>query len=250
MISPTILYPQMKKWVATTNERPLFQHIYFSGEKAYATDSHHLVIVKNYPVKEPHYETPEGYKVNTDTDFPPLEYETVLIQEKDIIWQYKTNFGPFLFKDFIQYWKTAFDFMLKVSKKRTYKDVILQKKGNRLLAYLFGDVIWLKGQFILLDNLENDGKDWQIGFNAAYLLNVVDFLKATEPETLKMYVNKQKNTLTVETEDLLLLTTGLLLRDKDGDPKPDFRQLVEFVDKENVENKAEETDEDDIDFLG
>ncbi|MBR2215990.1 MAG: hypothetical protein IJ849_09560 [Selenomonadaceae bacterium] len=237
MVTPKILYAQMKKWVDKGMGRPALELIYFSGEKAYATNTHHLAIVKNYPVKEAHYETPDGYEEKQDLPEKPLDYERPLIQENDALWKYEVNFGPLLFKDFITPWKMAIDFLAKATKKQEYKPIILQKKGKRLLAYAAPNEKWLKAKIVLIDNLEDDGRDWEMGFNSAYLLDIVDFLKATEPEKLKIFINKAATVLTVETEDLILTTTCLRILEQSGTAKTHAQEVVAFMRSEAADSQ-------------
>ena len=63
MISMDVFFKQMRKWVYQDTDRPLFTGIYCDGERAIATDTHGLAIVKNW-------KAPAGY---IDVDGRPVK---------------------------------------------------------------------------------------------------------------------------------------------------------------------------------
>lgn len=241
MITPTIFYQQMKKWVGTDENRPKFQHIYFDGKRASASnDTHTLAVVKSFPVAEAHYETVEGARNNDLPSQSPYDIDRVLVTEERQGWRKDIGFNGYAqSKSFLGEWKNAAALLTKITKGADYHIILLQKRGGRLCAYAVNETVSVK--MILLDNMEGTEaeNDWEAAFNAHYFENVMNFLKATEPMNLSIYTDKHEfPVLTFETEDLLLLVCCINInRDKTK-----FWRLMNFVDSERPQEPETEKD--------
>lgn len=252
MIAPTIFYQQMKKWVSSDESKPTFQHIYFDGERACASNGGHtLAVVKSFPTQEPHYETVEGARNDNVSPRPPYDMNRVLVSEERQGWRKDIGFNGYAqSKSFLGEWKNAAAVLTKITKGSDYYTILLQKRGARLYAYAVNEVVSAK--FVLLDNMEGREAedDWEAGFNAHYIENIMNFLKATEPLSLSIYTDKhQYPVLTFETEDLILLVSCININRE----KTKFWRLLKFVDSERPqEPEADEeiTDTDMNDILG
>ena len=208
MMTPTLMYQQMKKWVASDTSRPAFQHIYFDGERAFATDVHRLAVVKNFPAKEAYWATvqgapaqfPEG-KIPT----PPNFFRAIPEQEKSE-WVMTMEMPLNATKGILLHWKNTAEYIKKVARELKYSLAVLQKTGDKLYIYTLNR--YIRAKVLLMDKLPDSGKnaDWMAGFNSGYLLDAFEFLKATDPRTLTLYTGS-RNILIMETEDIQLVIT-------------------------------------------
>ena len=124
---------------------------------------------------------------------------------------------------------------------------LLQKHGGRLCAYVVNETVSVK--MILLDNMEGKEaeNDWEAGFNAHYIENIMNFLKATEPLSLSIYTDKhQYPVLTFETEDLILLLSCININRE----KTKYWRLVNFVDSERPQEPEADEEITDTDMDG
>lgn len=206
MITPAILYKNMKNFVSKNKSKPVIQYIYFDGKKAYGTNLYSMAIVKNYPAAEPHFEYPDGIIAKEKKD--PIDYDRVLVKEKDIAWCY-TNKSIMDGKKFMTQWESTFEFLKKAVKVQHTPAILLEYKNNELIARAANEDVTASVAFLKCAK-NAEGPEWVNGFNVEVLLNAVKFLKATEPHTLKVHANNNFNVLTFETEDLIITMTALM----------------------------------------
>lgn len=248
MITPTIFYREMKKWVSSDESKPTFQHIYFDGKRACASNNAlTLAVVKSFPAQEPHYETVEGARNDNVSPKAPYDIEKVLVTEQRQGWRKDIAFNGYAqSKGFLGEWKNAAALLTKISKGVDYHTILLQKHDGRLCAYVVNEIVSVK--MILLDNMEGKEaeNDWEAAFNAHYFENAMNFLKATEPMNLSIYTDKHElPVLTFETEDLILLLSCININRE----KTKYWRLVNFVDSERppvleiIENDDAEMDD-------
>jgi len=258
MMTPTILYKEIPKWVDVggKNAQKAFQFIYFNGEKVYATDSHSMVVVKNIPCAEAHYETPEGIK--TDPEIAQaLEYEKIIPKDNLILWRHEMSFIPSDLKVFLDDWKMVFDICKKVTRKTKHHALYLKKEYGKLYVYSVNERVKVK--VLLLEGLPEDKDDkWEMSFNVGNLVKIMDFLKATEPRTIEMRITKTANPVLIfETEDLLMLIACMNVVYIQNEW--DYKTLTNFVASEPItpppapeipeESEDSEADADDDEFL-
>ena len=262
MINSSILYKQLKKWVKKPNGCDEWQcHLTFNGDKVFATDSHRLVVIKNYPSAEPHFETPEG-SINKDVYIPKLNDYT--LQEyivKDITPKVekiippdsgicKCQYSTIISSIWFDHMKNAFNFIKKASKKShqtSYSgSCMLNFHDNKLYVIGAGEAYGAK--FLLSDNLE-EGTPWYCCFNAGYLIDLMDLLIDTKAPATKFSVRLNRipeNSLNrdkpederwtalwkFETDDIIAICTSLRIsRGKDSAQLDPF---MKFFEKESV----------------
>lgn len=82
MISMDVFFKQMRKWVSQGGDRPVFQNIYCDGERAVATDTHSLVIVKDWKAT-PGFMDTDGRPVLAKYQFPDFSGVTAPMEKWD-----------------------------------------------------------------------------------------------------------------------------------------------------------------------
>jgi len=246
MITPTVFYQQMKKWVSTDEARPVFQHIYFDGERAVATNVHRMVVVKNHP-SDAHFETTMGARADKTEKWTFPTFDRAIPPLDKALWMHEIEFPVFTFKDFITQWKNGFDSVKKVAKSTKYNCFALQKLGGKLYARAINGSISMTISLLNIEKPSSKNEDWFAGFNINYIIDAIDFLKATEPRELRMYVNGG-HVLVIETEELLMVITPVNLKSSQ-----DGGMLSKFVETETEKErlwteklKADNDDDEDI----
>ena len=245
MMTPTLLYQQMKKWVATDESRPVFQHIYYDGHRALATDGHRMAIVKNYPVQEPHWETPAGVRPPDTEDWTAPNFDRVIPKKEACEWVMEMELPVGAVKGILLHWKNSVEYMKKTAKDHEYSASVLQKIGNRLCIYAANR--YIRAKAILLEKLPDGEQDvgWMAGYNTSYLLDCVDFVKATDPRDLSVYIGN-RDTLVMETEDILLVVVPIRMNPKKN---TETQRLLDFVRDETPSVAEPEAEEETPDFL-
>ena len=234
MILPATLYKEAKKWVSGTSDKKseVYSCLYFNGEKVYATNTYRMVIIKNYPAAEAHYETADGVKTEVNIAEPP-KYESIVPKDETILWRHTVKLSFDDRKTLFDDWKQTLAYFKSLTKKTPSKPCCLKKQNGKLYAYAVNERT--KAKVLLLERLE--GEDWDFRIKLDNLSCILDFLRATEPEEIEIRVNKRSNVITFETEDLLMLSAALNTSYIKNDW--DYKTLTDFV-----------ADEDDVDFLG
>ena len=217
MITPSILYKQMKNWVAKkdTNNLKGITYIHFDGERALATSGNVMAIVKDWP-SDPHVETPDGIRPSKQDPFPGKfpNYQNLLLPEENRTWKLAVK-DPSGIEALCKEWKQVFTLIRNLLRrpKETIFPVTLRMHGGKVSAYTATETMDMK--FVLLEKQE--GEDWEQAFSAACLLNAMEFLLATSPKELSIYNGRSQGhkTLHIETEDILLLIAGVNVRGGD-----------------------------------
>jgi hypothetical protein len=196
----------MKNWLSKETSKST-GYIYFNKEKAYATDTHAMVIVKKWPAAEAHFEDAKGALVKPEKG--PIPFEKILLKEEEIVWNYEKTIAPGLAKSFFEPWKNAMDFIKKLTKNRKSHPVLLECKNGKLTACSVGDSA--KTKVILLEDPALNTNRWEGAYNSNYIGNMFAFLLETEPMSLSMKVafRQEHPFLEVETEDLIFCMTCL-----------------------------------------
>lgn len=204
MITSTVFYKHMKNWLSKETSKST-GYIYFNKEKAYATDTHAMVIVKKWPAAEEHFEDAKGALVKPEKG--PLPLEKVLLRKEEIVWNYEKTIAPGLAKSFFEPRKNAMDFIKKLTKNRKYSPVFLECKNGKLSACAVGGSV--KARVILLEDPALNTNHWEGVYNSKYLGNAFAFLLETEPINLTMKVafRQEHPMLEMETEDLIFCMT-------------------------------------------
>lgn len=204
MLRPTTLYKHAKNFMNPKGSKPIYNHIYFDGEKAYVTDGHTLVIAKDYPAAEKHFEDARGNLVASEEMREVPNFEKVLTKEENVIWKYK---NPTIrdMKKFVKPFEAAFDFFKKIN--RDSPVMMLEYQDGVLRTYAVNEDMRTTIEFGLTRS-DMEGENWTAGFNYVTLLNVMKLIKDTDYGYL--YINKARmHVLTFETRDLLITMTGL-----------------------------------------
>ena len=191
MVTSSILYKHMKKWVRKGDKYEDWRwqnSLVFYNNKVYATNAHSLVVVKEYPSTDPHFETSDG-AIKTPSN---LQKSVQKYIQEDIVpkiglvipppskFQYSTIISSVWFP----HMKNAFDFIKKASKKShqtSYKGVCMLNFHDGKL-YVMGAGEYYGAKFLLSNNLEK-GTPWYGYFNAEYLENAIDFIVDTKSPT-------------------------------------------------------------------
>ena len=251
MLTPTIFYKQIPNWVAKPDSYQRdgkgmsnICYVHFDGKRAVATTAGKAIVVKDWPT-EPHMETAEGQRVETNGTFPNID--NVMLDIKDASWKFGWPNSSDSINHLCKEWKQAFTFLRNIKKrpKETIYSVTLQKKGNRLYAYAANNQTAAK--ILLLENENIIGEDWIQSFDAVGLFQVLEFLLATNPHDLRIYgsAKSKYRIIHFETEDLFMLLAGTNMR-KDGTDDWTSNHL-KFVNEEN--GISEEPPESKDDFL-
>lgn len=229
MILPTTLYKEAKKWVSTSSDKhsEIYNYLYFNGEKMYATDGHKMVIIKNYPAAEAHYETTDGVKTEVNVA-EPLNYERIIPSDETISWRHTIKLSFSDCKMFLDDWKQTLTFFKTLIKKTPNKACHLKKENGKLYAYAVNERV--KAKVLLLERLE--GEDWDFPLKQTNLSCIVDFLRTTEPEEIEIKINKNRTVIAFETEELLMLSAPLNTSYIKNEW--DYKTLTDFVATEPV----------------
>lgn len=132
MIATTVLYKHMKNFILKDREHKALNAIYFDGERAIATNTNVLVVVKDCP-GEPGYADVKGRKIafpdGETPEFP--DYTKPMIPEKQAIWCYK-NQCVFDTKTFTCPWIAAMEFVAKISSKKDFAPMVVEYKDSSI----------------------------------------------------------------------------------------------------------------------
>lgn len=253
MVSARVLYNEMKKWVSDEEAKPLIQAVYFDGENVRATDSAAAVTVKNYKSEshlKPHFENTDGQVVDLEGDFP--DFGRLTPELEDCPWRYEIKDAQNYIGARMKIWKKTFTYLRDLAKvlKIPNQPVMLQKKGSRL--YVYGSSKETSAKILLLENNNLTGDDWEMFVNSVRLLNVIDFIIATEANEFRMYSgieNGKVKILAIETEDLIMRIACLVIKSNQNErddrllkfirkenPEPDVENSVDSVDKSETED--------------
>ncbi|MBR4695542.1 MAG: hypothetical protein IKO94_05615 [Selenomonadaceae bacterium] len=206
VLTPNVFYKHIKHWVSDSAARPVLQHVYFDGERAMATDTFRLALVKDWPCKEAHFCTPDGQTAK-DTDGWNFPEPQKLIPDKSTAkWRHEIDNWQVL-PSLLNSWKDIFVFLKKLVKKADCASVALKKQGARLIVYAVDDMYSNRTRIILLDGL--DGADWEFCIKADYILRAVEFLKDSDPESLEICINENGTIMKLETPDMILLISNV-----------------------------------------
>lgn len=163
------IFRHAKNFVSKYPSKPLFNGIYFDGERAMVTNTHLIVIVNNMPFAKQiiHYQT--GAKI--DGDFPNVD--KVIPKETEFNVEF-TNLDQFIKS-------------LKVA-------ISLNPKGdNGPICSLEGNYLSAKGSdMIFTANLTAtilDKPNSEISFNGKYLHDILMFFKDSGVKSIKIGFN-------------------------------------------------------------
>lgn len=207
MITPAVLYKETEKWVSPNKD--VFQHIYFDGEHVFASDTHSLLVFKNYPAEKPHFETTAGSEVISEREFP-AESCLRLVNPRKVIWRYELKIDTFNRRTIIDDWLSVFKVIKQNYKykegKTTYPGVtLLAKQGTRLCVYAATASTGVK--FILLDDLPAEGEDWLIPFGADRIIRHLELLRTLWVDKAEIIINRENAaTILFDTEDTVSVT--------------------------------------------
>lgn len=189
MIGTTTFYKQMKKWVAGAKSMATdkFHCITFTGVQAMATDTHRLVVVKNYPSTDPHFENVNGQRVD-DITIPAssssiadyITNELTASFQKVVPKPEQCQWSQPIHPTWYPHMKNSFEFIKKASKRDEYPgSFMLNYHDGKLYAICGGGgdvrVPSYGAKFLLADGLKGD-IPWYGYWNANYLVDAMDFV--------------------------------------------------------------------------
>ena len=210
MITPSIMYKHLKKWVVDPKSpRGWLNHITFSEHEVIASDTQKLLVIKNYSSTNtnPHFELPNGTPLADEMEITPDKYESAsqYISEELIPkaykiipkeYSYSTEIKPIWFPQM----RTSFDFIKKATKKDYvgYPNVcMLNCYNGKLFALSAGERFGVK--FLLADRVCSTNSPWYCYFNAANLVDAMDFVVDTKPSSMTFSVKLKRIEDTPET---------------------------------------------------
>lgn len=238
MLKNKYLYTKLAAFASKDKVRPIFNYLNFTGEEVVATNTHWLAVAKGYKA-EPHMESTDGSKVECPGKFP--EWRGLIPSGKQLQYSHIFEENP---KD-------------KYSKMRRVKQVIqnvdkavkmprgqftvacLVKDDERIYYLVCDRDYFFKVQ--IFDGIK-DLPDFRFYCAPAYLEMAFDLLDAAEPDKVMFGVNESHNIMLIETDDVLILGTGVRCAED-----LDHRTIKNFVNDE-FPPKIKPAD-DDLDFL-
>ena len=215
MISMDVFFKQMRKWVYRDTDRPLFTGIYCDGERAIATDTHGLAIVKNW-------KAPAGY---IDVDGRPVkdkgkfaDFSGVTQPSKDWDWLLMVDENTMKrLRDFCAYAEK-----LNRGKGRKSKGTILglYQHGEQVSLYCVNDVVRLYLTFSGKVEVATNDEAYLVAqrsktsthtdyVDAARLKNALDFLLTTK--ALHAIIGTKNKTMRLESSELYLTIAGFYI---------------------------------------
>ena len=239
MVNPSLVYKHAKKWVVGEKcDKGWLNCLTMGDNKVVMSNSQKLLVIKNYPTGEPHFEAVNGTirKNVTSGDvgkyileelFPRVE-KTIPVDDKC---QYSTSISSVWF----QQMKSSFEYIKKVSKKdrSLYQNAcMLNFHDGKLYALSAGEHYGVK--FLLANNLQELSSPWYCYFNADDMLSIIDILIDTSasmakfsicftriPETMYNQNYEECDRWTglwkMETEDLVAIGTSMRMMSKGKD---------------------------------
>ena len=262
MMNATMLYKHLKKWTCQPKDHRSgwFNCITFGDNKAFATNTHRLVVVKNYPTAIPHMENSKGEYVAADgeTLVSPsgikADDQKFIVEDlvpkalKVIPSEEECQWSETISSTWFPQMKNAFDFIRKMSKKDRFPGTaMLNFHDKQLFAISANEGYGAK--FLLANNL-NDGKPWYCYWNAGYLMDALDlvidtqasamkfsvYLTRAEPVTSPMQDKSESELWTgvwkIETDELLMVATSVRVHENASDSgMPEF---ITFTKSESI----------------
>lgn len=243
MLSPKILYSKFAAFLGKDLGRPIFTLLYFSGEEVVASDSYWMAVAKNYKTPE-HFEERDGRQVDFLKDHSKVtgypDWKRLIPKEKDCRFYYDYNDNS-LKGNVLRQINSIIKPLSKAIK--VGKDKVpcgcLAKKGTSLY-YLAAD-----GRFTvkvkLIDGIKGQ-PDFCFYCSPERLAKATDLLAAEGTRGVNIRITQRENLMYLETENLIILGTGLVRNKSD-----EFMALADYVEEE-FPPEPKDTDED-LDFL-
>lgn len=235
MVRPLVLYRQLSKWLASPKQKEgWYNNLLFADGKVVATDTFRLVVIKDYPTGEPHFENADGEIVENPV-VPALHKSLDSYIRKEILsgvnrtipddCQYTATIGA----HWLPQLRNALDFIKKSSKKYNGSGFpeccMLNFHDGRL--YVLGAGDYYGAKFLVADKL-TPSSPWYCCFKAGYLIDLVDLLVDTKANSFKFSmrfsrmpdssatINRSESERwtsmwKVETDELVAVSTSLRL---------------------------------------
>lgn len=176
MISMDVFFKQMKKWVYPDDSRPVFRAIYCDGEKAVATDTHQLVIVKNWKAPAGFLDIEGRPKDLGTTEYPKFDGVTPPMEK----WDWRLIFGESLLKRLKDF--CAYAEKLNRGKGRQSDTTYLgiHKAGEQVMLYCMNDKLHIRVGFQAMAKEACDKESETTQYiDAMRLRTALEFLLAT-----------------------------------------------------------------------
>lgn len=243
----------MKDFVLADASRPVFQHIWFDGEYAIATNTHVLCAVKHKA--EPHFETADGTPVELEYQYP--DWKKVVLKDNEF--DTKITLDSNVVNN-LDTWIRLLKFIVQTTKKKGVKAafqihiICLERRGGKLLLYFLMTRLMTRGSIPakveLLSGLPED-KDFRIYLNAKYLLYALNFIKDTDADSIDWVFQHPERAGRTELRagDMRITISPVLIRECQDDG---IKKLISFIEenaKENTSAAKPETETDNLDFL-
>lgn len=250
-MTPVILYKHMKDFVCQDTSRPVFQHIWFDGEYAIATNTHVLCAVKHKA--EPHFETADGTPVELEYQYP--DWKKVVLKDNEFDTKITLDSKVM---DHLDTWIRLLKFIVQTTKKKKkgvkaafhIHTICLERRGGKLLLYFLmtGGSIPVKAE--LLSGLPED-KDFRIYLNAKYLLYALNFIKDTDADSIDWVFRHPERAGRTELRagDMRITICAILIRECQDDWGKKLTSFIEEKAKENTSAAKPETETNNLDFL-
>ena len=250
LINTTMLYKQMKNWVGGKSQSPTFQNIFFSNNTAFATDTHKLVMVKNWKVDKSYMEDVKGNRPN-EPEMEAVADDMYTKSLKVIPSNEKCQWSATIHRKWFPHMKNACEFIKKATKKAQYPGMSVLNHTNQNLYLISGDVDLFDTfgvKFLLADDMtyrDDDfsaGANWYGFWNAGYLGNALDFAIESEAMQLTLSIqfnhfnqhdpntperNKWTGIWKIETDELIMIATSMRCSDK-----KDYGRLDKMIELE------------------
>ena len=260
MMNAAVLYKHLKKWTCQPKDHRSgwYNCLTFGDNKVIATNTHRLVVVKNYPTVVPHLENAKGEYLSSDgeTRISPSgvkEDDQKFITEdlvpkalKVIPSNEDCQWSESISSTWFPQMKNALDFVRKMSKKDRYPGTtMLNFHHNQLFAIGANESYGAK---FLLANKLNEGKPWYCYWNAGYLMDALDLVIDSKVPAMKFSVAFTRSDPVgsamqdipesklwtgiwkIETEDVVMISTSIRL----SEDHSEMPELIAFAKSESV----------------
>ena len=262
MITANILYKHLKKWVCQPKDHRTgwFNCLTFDGTQVVATNTHKLIVVKDFPTSTPHFENSKGQLVGSDgvtlissldevsntlkqdivTKTIPVAYK-VIPKDEECQWSVEINSNWFV------QMKNAFEYLHKMSKKDRFSKVCMLNFHDKQL-FALGANEYYGAKFLLSDDLPDTPK-WYSYFNSLHLMECMELVIDTQAPTMKLSISFKrdepninserpyreeelwKSICKIETKELIMVSTSIKIF---GIDDSDAIKLINFAKSESV----------------